>query len=166
VSAQTVAVPPLKKIAAITGFFSAVGPPLGWLVLCFGVSLLGSVQAAFTEHPTENLIHALLLGIMSGIFGVPPSYLFGIVPAFLAGLIIGILHVHHRSNYFSVLAAGICVGSGYAVALRTYLSNHFLPNQVEPLWPIGLTSVVTTFLCWRGVRNWYLEDMLLDGGQA
>jgi hypothetical protein len=166
VSTQTVTATPFEKIAAITGFFAAVGPPLGYPVLVFVGGIVGSTHAAFTDHLSEHLIAGLKLATVGWILAIPFAYVFGIVPASLAGLIIGFLHVYHRSNYFSVLAVGICVGSGYSVALRTYLLNHSLPNQTQSLWPTALTCVVVTFLCWRGVRNWYQEDMRLDGGHA
>jgi hypothetical protein len=166
VNTQTVTATPFKKIAAITGFFAAVGPPLGYLVLIFVGGLVGSTHAAFTGRLLEHLIAGLKLATVGWILAIPFAYVFGIVPACLAGLIIGILHVYHRSNYFPVLAVGVCVGSGYAVALRTYLSNHVLPNQTQSLWPMALTCVATIFLCWRGVRNWYQEDLPLDGDRA
>jgi hypothetical protein len=157
---------PIRKIAEITGFFAAVGPPLGSFVFWIGAGVVGALYSTFTftgnfSGNFFDVVRAPLILIGFAIFGMPLGYVYGIAPACLAGLAVGILHINHRSNYLSVLVVGICVGSGYGFAFKS-----FFPDQTLFSWAVALTCIPTTFLCWRGIRNWYAPDVQLDGKPA
>jgi hypothetical protein len=165
VTSQTIPVTPIRKVAAITGFFAAVGPPLGVLFLCLGMAVVGTFQAIVIRLNPYDVIAIPVTVIMLGVFMVPPGYVFGVLPACLAGLAVGVLQVYRRSNAVTVIAVGAIVGISYEIAVREFLVNTTPPPASPSYFPaMPLICVAVTFLCWRGVRNWYVNDAQADEG--
>jgi hypothetical protein len=165
VTSQTIPVTPIRKVAAITGFFAAVGPPLAALVLSLFMAVALTFQAIVIGSNPYDVIAILATVIMMGVFMVPPSYVLGIVPACVAGLAVGVLQVYRRSNPVTVIAVGALVGISYEVALRKFFANLTSTFASPSRFPsMTLICVVATFLCWRGIRNWYVNDAQADEG--
>jgi hypothetical protein len=159
VTSQIIPITPIRKVAAITGFFAAVGPPLAALVLSFVMAIVVAFNAIVAGSNLYDVVANPVMAIMMGVFMIPPSYVLGVVPACLAGLAVGVLQVYRRSNSVTVIMVGTIVGIICEIAVRKFFANPTSPfASPSPFPAMTLICVVTTFLCWRGIRNWYVND--------
>jgi hypothetical protein len=127
------------------------------MVVAFNAIVAGSNLYDVVANPVK--------AIMMGVFMIPPSYVLGVVPACLAGLAVGILQVCRRSNSVTVIVVGAIVGISYEIAVRKIFADTTSPFASRSPFPtMTLICVVATFLCWRGIRNWYVDDAQSDEG--
>jgi hypothetical protein len=144
----------LGKVANIVGAFMAVGPPAGCFFFIVASATVGNIVRG---APISEVLIGIPVSAIVFIFGVLFSYIYGIVPAAITGLLIGILQVKYgRLNWPLVLAIGICVGTGYSLAVGQLPNARPLTKLSAPDYAMhGLACVFATFFCWRFVRNWY-----------
>jgi hypothetical protein len=154
-------------VAAITGFFMAVGPIVGlamWLVALIGAMLL---LPPVHDERALGKIGAFVFFI---IFGIPFSYLHGLLPAASAGIAIGTAQLKYgRLSWPLVFLIGAAAGvidifveRGLATLLVPHSPVNWQPyaSTLDFVLSIALSIVVctvATFVCWRFVRQWYVD---------
>jgi hypothetical protein len=153
-AADSTTVSSLSKVGNIVGAFMAAGPPAGCFFFIVGSATVGNVLRG---APISEILVGIPMSAVVFIFGVLFSYIYGIVPAAIAGLLIGILQVKYgRLNWTPVLAIGLCVGTGYSLAVGHLPNARPLTGLSAPVYAMhGLACVFATVFCWRFVRNWY-----------
>jgi hypothetical protein len=151
-----------RKIGAITGFFAAVGPPIGGAVIVLWVpvtALLSGDLAGFGFA----LLSAVFLFFYAALF----SYPFGLLPSTLAGAIVGTAQLCNGRPLAWPIVIFIGAGAGFIDILVHPRIVALLSNgSIKVPRSLGLQNslflvaicIISTFVCWRFVRNWYVPQ--------
>ena|ERR1700683_2982056 len=163
-----------KKVGGITWLFVVFGPPIGgavYFVWIVGgsviVSLISGPQTGPMSGPHGVLQIITAVAFLAG-WIVAYSYLLGALPAALAGFIVGTAQIKFgQLPWKVVILIGVVIGT-CDVLIQERLMNLLLPAPVtKPTMPniianaviLCITCTVATFVCWRVVRNWYVEQL-------
>lgn len=144
-----------RKLAAIVGLFMAIGPPIGgvtWVIVASVGELIARKQLnleALTRFVQE----------LSYIFpAMPLSYRFGLLPAALAGIIVGTAQLKYGRL---ALPVGLVIGAAVGVVFYFSIDKLLrLPKIPPTLFSLGvglMICVLSTFVCWEVVQNWYVD---------
>lgn len=136
-------------------FYTAVGPPIGLIVL-----LLFLIVTEFVQDPGGQAAGDLGSLLLGAPILVAFSYILGVVPGFLTGFIAG-LFLRRLASLWHVLLIGVvgaCVGGGCALPFMldrtTSTTDTGFWRSLSNLWLLAGPSFVAALFCaWRQLRG-------------
>jgi hypothetical protein len=148
-----------RKIGAITGFFAVVGPPIGG-----AVGVLWALVTVLLSGDLLGFGFTLLSAVFLLFYAAVFSYPFGLLPSTLAGIVVGTAQPCNGRPLAWPIVIFVGSGAGFidilvhprVVALLSNSSTK-APTSLGIQNSVFLVAIciVSTFVCWRFVRDWY-----------